>query len=178
MANIDNPFGFKPIGSLISGSDGLHTSEYILADANTVCGVGDLVELTTAGRIDVCAASATQIVGVAAQAADASSGDTILVYDDPFAIFIAQMDDGSGTGTGLAQMYGNFDFVATAATDGLSNMEIDEDSQAATATLPLKAIGLYDGLSGKAANAYGEFQITKVIINNHVYKSLGVTGLT
>ena len=51
--------------------------------------------------------------------------------------------------------------------------EIDEDSVNTTATLPLKALYLYDVVD----NAFGEFNRVVCCINNHVKKSLGVTGL-
>jgi hypothetical protein len=167
MANVDRPHGFRPIeGNLV-------THEYPVAAANSVIGVGDLVVLTAAGTIDIAAASATQIIGVAAQAKAASAGGTCLVYDDPDILIEGQMDDGVTTGAALAGMNANFDIVATAATNDQSNQEIDEDSDATTSTLPLKALYLYPVVD----NAYGEFNRIVCTINNHVKKSTGVTGL-
>jgi len=137
MANPDRPHGFRPIGT-ISGEP-LRTREYNVAAANAVIGIGDLVILTTAGVIDRASATATQIVGVAAQEKDASSGGTCLVYDDPHLLVEAQTDDGTGAATAAADLFGNADFVVTDAVSGISRMEIDEDSQAATSTLPLSS---------------------------------------
>lgn len=172
MANTDRPHGFTVLGALHGGPPSIR--EYTLAAANTAIGKGDLVTLTTAGVIDQSAASDTQIVGVAMASAAASSGATIPVCDDPLVLLEAQTDDGTGTCTALTDMYGNCNIVAGAATYGMSRMEIDEDTQAATATLPIKVIGLYP----VADNAFGEFNRLLCIINNHVYKSTGVTGLT
>tara|TARA_R100000501_G_C2626202_1_gene119844 strand:- start:720 stop:1226 length:507 start_codon:yes stop_codon:yes gene_type:complete len=167
MANTDRPHGF----TVIEGNRSTHS--YPVAAANSVIGVGDLVVLTAAGTIDIAAASATQIIGVAAESAAASSGGTILVYDDPNILIEGQMDNTVTTGAALAGMNANYNIVATAATNGTSNQEIDEDSDATTATLPLKALYLYP----VPDNAYGEFNRIVCSINNHVKKSTGVDGL-
>jgi len=173
MANVDRPHGFTIIGSLSGGEVGRGRS-YPLAAANSIIGIGCLITVTTAGVVDRSAASDTQIVGVAMEAKAASSGGYVLVCDDPMVVLEAQTDDGTGTCTALTDMFGNVNFVVTDATNGLSNMEIDEDSQTTTATLPLKVIGLYPDPN----NAFGEFNRLVCIINNHVYKSVGVDGLT
>lgn len=173
MANVDKPHGFRILGTL-GGGDSARTREYNVASANSVIGIGDLLILTTAGVVDRAAASATQIVGVACQAKAASAGGTILVCDDPNVILEAQTDDGTGTSTAAADLFGNANFVVADAANGISKMEIDEDSQNTTATLPLKLIGLYPDPN----NAHGEFNRLMCIINNHVYKSTGVDGLT
>jgi hypothetical protein len=171
MANPDKPHGFRPLSS--TSGEPNRTNEYNVAAANSIIGIGDLLVLTTAGTVDRAAVSATQIIGVAAQAKAASAGGTILVYDDPDIRLEAQTDDGTGTGTDAADLFGNFDIVVTDATNDQSNMEIDESSGSATATLPLKTIALYPDVE----NEHGEFNRLICIINNHVLKSTGVTGL-
>ena len=171
MANVDRPHGFRVLGTLGGGE--LRLQEFPVAAANAVIGTNDLITLQTAGNVDRAAASDTQIVGVAMQPKAASTGGYLLVCVNPDVILEAQTDDGTGTCTALADMFGNIDFVVTNAVNGVSRMEIDESSQANTATLPLKIIGLYPAVD----NAFGEFNRLLCTINNHAYKSLGVTGL-
>ena len=138
MANTDRPFGFKPVRGPF------RTNSYTLATANTAIGIGDLVVMTTAGTVDIAAASCTQCLGVSLSMANASSGDTILVSDHPDTIYVAQMDDDtSGSGTVLTGVGGNYNIVATASSGGHSRMEIDESSIATTATLPIKVLKLH-----------------------------------
>lgn len=172
MANADKPHGFTILGTLHGRTPSVR--EYPVAAANSIIGKGDFVMLQTAGVVDRSAATDTQIVGVAMAPKAASAGGTLLVCDDPMVLLEAQTDDGTGTCTAQTDMYGNTNFVVADATYGMSRMEIDEDSQTTTATLPLKVIGLYPDPN----NAFGEFNRLLCIINNHVYKSVGVDGLT
>jgi hypothetical protein len=172
MANVDRPHGFKPIGTL-SGSE-LKTRQYNVKSTNAKISINDPVIFDTTGTIDKAATSATQIVGISAQSIAASTGGTCLVYDDPNLLVEAQTDNGTGTCTAAADLFGNVDFIDTASTTDLSIMELDESSQTTTATLPFKVIALYPVLD----NAHGEFNRLVCTINNHVYKSTGTTGLT
>lgn len=171
MANVDKPHGFRPIYAIhgVSGTCG----KYELAAANTAIGIGDLIGRTNAGVVDQAAATSVQVIGVAAEAKAANSGGTILLYDGPFQVYEAQTDDGTGTLTAQTGVNLNADFVATAASAGMSRMEIDENSGAVTPTLPLVVLGLYEVVD----NAFGEFNRLEVMINNHVLKSLGTTGI-
>lgn len=66
MANVDRPNGFKPIGTL-SGSEWNASVETFQLDAtHALIGVGDLVEMTADGYLDVLTAGATDsgIIGV------------------------------------------------------------------------------------------------------------------
>lgn len=172
MANPDRPHGFAVIGSLSPYA--ARTREYNVAAANTILGKNDLVTATTAGVIDRSAASDVSIVGVVQQPVAASAGGQAQVCDDPLALVEAQTDDGTGASTAATDLFGNADFVVANASNGVSQMEIDQDSQDTTATLPLKLIGLYP----VSDNAHGEFNRLICLINNHLYKSTGVAGLT
>lgn len=171
MANVDRPHGAQPLYRFGGGNIALRS--YPVAAANTAIGIGDFVTLKVAGNIDQGAASDTQIVGVAAHAKSASAGGNCLVYDQPDLVCEMQEDSVSAN-IALADRYANFNFVVAAASNGISQMEIDSDSANTTNTLPLKLIDLY----GDPNNAVGANGDWVVVINNHVYKSLGVTGLT
>lgn len=171
MANPDQPLGFKPIRGPF------RTNSYTLAAANTAVYPGDILIVTTAGTIDVGAATSTQIIGVCLSISAASSGAIILVSDHPDTIYMAQMDNASsGSGTVLTGNFGNYNILATAgdAASGTSRMEIDESTLTTTAASPIKVIKLW----AFPGNAYGEFVKVECIINNHVFKSTGVTGLS
>jgi len=167
----DAPYGFKPVRHLTGGE--IRTESLTLTAANAIIGKGDLLSIAADGTVDRAAAADTTIVGVAAAPAAASDGTTILAYIDPNIVYRAQTDDGTGTLTAQTGINLNADFVVANATSGISRMEIDENTGATTATLPLKVLGLYNSPS----NAFGEFNELEVIINNHIHKSLGVDGL-
>jgi len=171
MVNADKPNGFK----VVAGPT--RVREYTCAAANSVIGRGDFVILTNAGTIDIAAASATQIIGLALEPAAASSGATIRVNDDPDSIYMGQTDASSGGGgadlNALAGMNLNADLVATAATNGFSNQEIDQDTGATTQTLPFKILRLHKAVD----NAFGDNNQLEFTVNNHVLKSIGVVGV-
>lgn len=165
MANRNNPHGFiirySPCGEV-------RGEPVILAAANAVIGVGDLLAQTAAGLYDRWAAGA--VAGVAMASASASSGATILACLDPNIVISGQTDDGTGTLTSQTGVNLNATVVVGNAVNGVSIMEIDETSGAVTADLPLKVIGL----DPQVGNSFGEFNQLLCVINNHVRK--GGTG--
>jgi hypothetical protein len=68
----------------------------------------------------------------------------------------------------------NADVVGTggSTTTGVSTMELDSSTVANTAAFKLKIVGLYD----VPGNAYGDFAVAVVKINEHLYGSAGVAG--
>jgi len=167
MANRDNPSGFTPRYHLTGGE--IRTEQIGLAAANTIIGVGDPLLQTNAGLWDRAAASDV-VSAIAAQAAAASAGGTILAYRDPNIVFSAQTDDGTGTATAQTAVNLNINFIIGNATNGRSIAELDETSADTTATLPFKIRERYLAID----NAYGEFNQLLVTINNH--KDKGGTG--
>ena len=64
MANVDKPFGYRPIGTL-SGSPWQASVRAFQLDAtHTLIGVGDLVNMTSDGYVNRYAAGGTQVIGV------------------------------------------------------------------------------------------------------------------
>lgn len=174
MANKDRPHGFQPYGRI------LRTTNYPLAAANSRVRRGDLLVMTVAGTVNLAAASATQIIGVAAESREANDGastevrkNTIAVYDDPDQHFEAQAD--SADISSVAAIFANYNVVATVSTtQPVSQMEIDGDTGATTATLPIKVLKIHPAMD----NAYGGYVRCICVINNHALKSVGVDGLT
>lgn len=106
--------------------------------------------------------------GVSAQA---------MVIDDPNVVFTIQETNGAGAaGTPLATtdvgLNANFAVGTGNAATGLSGASLNNTTEADTATLNLKILGL-DGYEG---NEVGAFANWLVKINNHRYAS-GVAGV-
>ena len=167
MANRDNPSGLTPRYHLSGGS--IRAEHLTLTAANAIIGVGDPLIQTADGLWDRAAAS-DQVGAVASGSAAASSAATIPAIKDPNVVFSCQTDDGVGVATAQTAVNLNINFVVADATNGRSNVELDESSAATTAALPFKIRGLW----GNPDNAFGEFNELLVSINNHEDK--GGTG--
>lgn len=151
MANVARPQGARPKGSpermnsYVAGGDVYP---------------GDLVKLDSSGRVVVAAAS-DALCGVCASKGIA--GDNISVWDDPKQLFII----GSNGANPDAQtdINLNYDFVAAAADTvfKISRMVLNQASGAATATLPLKLLGV----EKRPNNDLGANADCIVRINNH-----------
>ena len=90
--------------------------------------------------------------------------------DDPNQLFLIQSDEDIVA----ADIGKNADIVVGSGspTTGLAANELDSSSIATTAALNLKIVGLYNSPN----NAFGNFAITVVKINEHLYGSAGVAG--
>jgi hypothetical protein len=190
MANTDRPNGFKVVGSLSHSYCGQALT--VLSPTDNLF-LGDLVETTTTGRArgdggvrEVGRAEASDaILGVVVgwqpdpAALDrvyhaASTTYGVYVNDDPNVILECQSDDGTPT---VLLIGANFNIVVAAGstTSGASNMELDGDSGATTATLPLKLIGFSDRPDNDVSAANMKCLVT---INNHLHKGgTGTAGL-
>lgn len=167
MPNRDNAKGAVPRKHLLGGE--IRTENVALAAANTAIGVGTALAHTSAGVYDIWSSGA--IAGFAAEAKAASSGGTIKAYIDPFIVYSAQTDDGTGTGTAQTAINLNTTLVNNGTvSNGVSKAELDESAVLDTATLPVKLIGLYPSPD----NAFGEFNELLFVINNSNFK--GGTG--
>lgn len=198
MPNVSRINGFRPIryknGSPYNGA----FTEYVApaADATAIF-VGDLVKLgnnaddTENYRAVAQAAASDAVIGVvvgvrvdyanlnAAPHRVASTRRIIMVADDPNILFEAQ-EDGATDPLELQDLGANINFVvgAGSAVTGQSGMQIDSDTHATTATLPLKLVEA----SRRADNeivADGQANTRWVVqINNHqLNASTGTAGV-
>jgi|TARA_B110001454_G_scaffold53786_1_gene52684 hypothetical protein len=190
MANVDKPFGLRPLGNL-AGTGGQKQYGYQIAD-NQAGAIfqGDLVTLKDGYILQFNPASHTAAVGVFngcfyndpttqkptwknyyPGSINITQGTIVAeVLDDPSQMFIIQND-----GTSAQANYGlNADIVVgTGSTvTGLSANEINTGTIATTAALNLKLIGLWDVPN----NAIGLNAVVVVKINEHLYGSSGVIG--
>ncbi len=173
MANVDAPHGFVPVRTL-DGSC-ITTSRYNVAAANAAIGIGDMIVVAGTGLVDRGAATPAvgTVVGVAAEPKAASSGGTMLVYDNPSIVYEGQTDDGTGAATAITCIGANGNIVATAPANGISKMEIDDSVATTTSTLPIKLLRLYPVVG----NAFGEFNRLEFVFNTSFLKGDGSTGL-
>lgn len=190
MANVDKPFGLRPLGNL-SATGGQKQYGYEIADNQSgAIYQGDLVTVYDGYLIKFAPASHTAAVGVfnGCNYIDPSSGKPTWknyypgsvnitsgkiiadVIDDPSQLFIIQVDESvAQTDIGM-----NADVVGTggSTTTGVSSMELDSSTIAKTAALNLKIVGLWDVPN----NAFGTNAVVVVKINEHLYGSAGVAG--
>lgn len=194
MANLDSPFGLRPVRMVNGSPFSNQQNRYrIAANYNTSIFQGDLVKVVTAGGIERVAAGGSGLVlGVfnGCTYTDPSSGkqkwsnyypastnasDIIaFVIDAPDTVFEVQAD----AAFPVADLFGNFDIVDNSpvgdTTSGISNLELDVTTGATTATLPLKAIDIsQDPLNDDVSTANTN---VLVVINNHLF-SAGTDGL-
>lgn len=163
MANDDRPRGFAPYGKVLSQNVGQSGGEIFK---------GDLIKYDADGEIVVATASDAPC-GVASHYVS-GQGKEIKYWDDPSQEFIGQMDGSDVDAQTDVNL--NYDFVATAGngTYEMSRMEIDSDSQATTATLPLKLLRVLP----QSRNALGAQVDCIVKINNHQLGShTGTVGI-
>ena len=194
MANIDQPFGLRPIakvGSAPGGTTG--TTKYRITSGAGAMFTGDIVKQANDGSVvQGTAGDAARGVFMGCFYTDpstskprfnntfpngtAASDAIAFVADDPDQLFIAQQDSASANAV-VADLNLNANLVVGSGntTTGISGMEIDSDSKNTTATLNVKLIDFYDTPSNDAT---ANNSILVVKINNHELGShTGTAGL-
>jgi len=190
MANVDKPFGLRPIGNL-SATGAQKQYGYLISDNQSgAIYQGDLVTVYDGYLVKFAPATHTAAVGVfnGCNYIDPTTGKptwknyypgsvnitqgeiTADVLDDPNQLFIVQVDE-SVAQTDIGK---NADVVGTggSTTTGVSTMELDSSTIAKTAALNLKIVGLWD----VPGNEFGTNAVVVVKINEHLYGSAGVAG--
>ena len=189
MANRDAAFGMRLYGNLSGPATNLQNRYRIAANYGTAIFKGDMVAQVTGGGVEVHADGGTvPIVGVfnGCRFTDPTTGKETFsnfypastnasdieafVIDNPMATFEIQAD----AAFPVADLFGNFDIVYTSSgstTTGLSGAELDVDTGATTAALPLKAIDISrdpenNDVSSDATNVL-------VVIQNHIFGQKG-----
>lgn len=184
MANVNAPFGLKPVrylsGAPYNGAVNMYS---VAAGYGTGIFIGDpVVDIGTTQQIngayykDVQLATTTDVitgvvVGVVPVTADslpyraASTQRILMVADDPNLIFEAQ--EATGGGLAAADLGLNISFNAgTPSTfTGLSGLTLKTDTEANTNTLALKLFGIVN----RADNEIGDSCKWLVRINRHRY---------
>lgn len=176
MPNINAPRGLVPVQGAYSQpyNAGVRLYYHDAADANAI-GIGDLVTSTGASTFynqsgivqslqNVVRSVSGDVfqgvcVGVLQTNRDSpiyvpgSNGLAIFVMDDPNALFMMQE---SNAGTALTAndigLNANISVAAPNAFTGLSNMLLDNATEATTATLDLKIMGQYQAVDNDLGN--------------------------
>lgn len=199
MANTDRPNGLRPVGTGLGANWNGKVNMYAVAsDDGTAIFVGDLVKLTggaaeageTIYGVDVeGVAEITQVaagdraVGVVVgfmpnqdslttKHRAASTARIALVSDDPNTVYeIQEVSGGSALTSAAVGLNANVIVGSGNTTTGVSAMELDNTTEATTAGLNLKILGLVK----RPDNAYGEHAKWLVKITDHEF-SVSQTG--
>lgn len=186
MANADTPFGLRPVGNLVGGyrtggvkqfstATGDSTAIYI-GDPVILSGTSQDINGNTYADVDQ-AATGDVIVGVVVGVLPvtdeslryraASTQRILLVDTDPNTLFEIQEVSG-GTALTTAAIGLNADFVVGSGNTitGLSGVELNNATEATTATLDLQIVGLVN----RPDNAVGEHAKWLVRINRHQFR--------
>ena len=187
MANIDAPFGLRPIAKLGSAPGGTTgTTKYKITSGASALFTGDPVKLKADGSIEVkggvgAITGAISGVFMGCFYTDpttskptfrnnfpdglAASDAIAFISDDPDQLYIAQQDS-VGSNVVAADLHTNANMVMAAGstTTGMSKAEIDSSSKNTTATLQVRLMDFYD-LPSNDATANNSILVVK--INNH-----------
>jgi hypothetical protein len=192
MANVNKPFGLRPLGNLsATGSQKQYGYEIEDSQAGAIY-QGDLVTLKDGYIVKFAPATHTAAVGVfnGCNYIDPTTGKPTWknyypgsvnitagkivadVIDDPNQLFIIQCDEDAVQ----ADFGKNADVTASttgSTVTGLSAMTLDSSTILTTAALNLKLIGKWDVPGNNLAENY---TVVVVKINEHLYGSAGVAG--
>ena len=192
MANINKPFGLRPLGNL-SATGGQKQYGYLINDNQTgAIFQGDLVTIDNGYLVKFNNTDHTAAVGVLngvsyidpttgkptwknyyPGSVNITSGQIVAdVIDDPSQLFIMQ---NAGTPT-QASIGLNADITASttgSTTTGVSNMTLS-GTFTETAATNIKAVGLWN----VPGNEMGQYAVLVVKINEHLYGSTGTPGFS
>jgi hypothetical protein len=193
MANVNKPFGLRPIGNL-SATGAQKQYGYEIADNQTgAIFQGDLVTIDNGYLVKFNNTDHTVAVGVfnGCNYIDPTTGKPTWknfypgsvnitsgviyadVIDDPNQLFLIQAN-----GTPVRANFGTNADITAATTGstvtGVSASTLGVASFTETATANLKVVGLWDA----PGNTLGEYAVLVVKINEHMYGSVGTPGFS
>lgn len=172
MANVNSPFGFRPLMRTLSGAPGSCLAAHKLVGYGTALFIGDVVTHAAAGTKNTPAIDAaitpgtTPVAGInLIYGAASTATDHVIVSAGMGAVFVVQ---GDGTGSFLlaSTMSKNANIALTAgnATTKYSKHSLSETSLATTNTLDLRVRKLWESPD----NALGQYARVEVTFNNSV----------
>jgi len=192
MANVNKPFGLRPVGNLSATGAQKQYGYSIASGYGTAIYQGDLVVVYDGYIIKYDASTHTAATGVfnGCQYNDPTRADkptwknyypgsitpnigSIIceVLDDPAQMFLIQ----AGGSVVAANIGKNADPTASttgSTTSGVSAGSLDSASIAKTAALTFKIVGL----NQDPENAFGSYAVVVVKLNQHQYGSVGVAS--
>lgn len=187
MANVDSPFGLRPVqhrnGAPYNGAFRYYS---VAAGDGTAIMIGDPVTLagtsqTINGRIysDVVRSATGDVfsgvvIGVVPVTADslryraASTQRVLMVADDPDLIFeIQEVSGGTALAANDAGLNANIVVAAGSTVTGLSGVELDNSTEATTNTLDVHIVGPVN----REDNEIGEHCKWLVTFNRHQFRN-------
>jgi len=192
MANVNKPFGLRPVGNLSATGAQKQYGYSIASGYGTAIYQGDLVVVYDGYIIKYDASTHTAPTGVfnGCQYNDPTRADKPTwknyypgsitpniggiiceVLDDPNQMFLVQ----AGGSVVAANIGKNADPTASttgSTTSGVSAGSLDSASIAKTAALTFKIVGL----NQDPENAFGSYAVVVVKLNQHQYGSVGVAS--
>lgn len=180
MANVNNPYGLKPMGRTISGGFPQCNKYSKLATYAQPIYKWDPVTLLNTGYLGAASADitpgTTQYLGVALNWSPLSTASDHQVMDDPSAVFEAQEDASGAANVVIAKMGFLANLALGTAGGGVtrdnSGAQISGTSINTTNTLDVRVERLVDDIT----NAYGANARLEIRFNKHL-KNPGVTGV-
>jgi hypothetical protein len=187
MANVDTPFGLRPVrhisGTPYTGSANVYTTAsgdgtaIYVGDPVILSGTAQTINGVTYADVDQ-AATGDVIVGVVVAVLPdtrdsliyraASTVRRLLVADDRDLLFeIQEVSGGTALTTAAIGLNANFVVGTGSTTTGQSGVELNNATEATTNTLDLQIVGLVN----KEDNAAGEHAKWLVRINRHQYSN-------
>jgi len=164
MANVNNPHGLRPIGTIHGG--GFEIEEFNkLVGYGTAIFIFDAVNQVAGGALQASATpGTTRYTGVSLNFSPLSTAATHLVITDPLCLFETQ-DDNSTDGVAAADIGLNANLTLTAGdtTTQQSKYQLAEASIAVTATLDVKLRKLFSVPN----NAFGSNARIEIQFNKH-----------
>lgn len=192
MANVNKPFGLRPLGNL-SATGAQKQYGYLIANGyGTAIYQGDLVVVYDGYIIKYDASTHAAPTGVfnGCQYNDPTRADkptwknyypgsvtpniggiVTEVLDDPNQLFVVQAD-GAVTQANIGKNADPTASTTGSTYTGISNGSLGSASIANTAALTFKIVGLYD----TPTNAFGTYAQVVVKLNQHQYGSVGVAA--
>jgi len=188
MANVNSPFGLRPVRHLTGGM--IRLTQYSIATGySTSIFAGDVVEATGTGKnIAKAAAGNADNLGVFAGCryvdaqgrqvfspmwpANTTATEIVaFVYDDPNIVFECQVSTIAEADVGNLM---DWDVGTGVAATGVSGLFADGSTKATTGC-SLRVIGLVP----RVDNAYGDYAKVEVVFAEHVMKGVvsGVGGI-
>jgi len=191
MANVNKPFGLRPIGNL-SATGAQKQYGYTIADNQSgAIFQGDLVTVYDGYLVKFIPGTHTAATGVFngcsyidptsgkptwknyyPGSVDITSGSIVAeVLDDPAQLFLIQVDES----VAQTQIGKNADVTASttgSTVNGISNATLDSSTITNNAAFNLKIVALY----ASPDNEFGTNAVVVVKINEHAYGSAGVAG--
>jgi hypothetical protein len=187
MANVDTPFGLRPVrylsGAPYNGAANVYTTAsgdataIFVGDPVILSGTAQTINGVTYADVDQAATGDVitgVVVAVLPETRDsliyraASTVRRLLVADDPGLVFeIQEVSGGTALTTAAIGLNANFVVGSGSTTTGQSGVELNNATEATTATLDVQIVGLVN----KEDNAAGEHAKWLVRLNRHQYSN-------